>query len=412
MALRENVYVARQLILDSKQNVYGYELLFRNAEQKSIAIENDLMATTEVLLNTMNSIGIHKMIGDKWGFLNVNEKVLQQHVYETLDRKRFVLEILESTTLTAELVHQIQSMSKQGYTFALDDFVFDSDMIKRFKPIFPYISILKVDLYGNPIDASLSEKLNLLKNYNMKFLAEKVETRESFEQCKSMGFSYFQGYFFSKPEIMQGKRIQNDYLSLLDLFQAVRSNAEGNDVEDTFKRYPDVTMNLLRFMNSTFHGLDLKIGSVAQAIKMMGRKKLLRWLVMMFYTDPRANDSMFTPLLELALQRAKLMENVAKLQYHGDEERTDKAFLAGMLSLVDVIFRIPMATVLLELRVDEDIAKAIKYRTGTLGKMLVLVQAIEVNNVESLAQAMADLNLLPAAVNKILESSYDSFQFT
>ena len=396
------------MILDADQNVYGYELLFRNAEQEAIPIENNLKATTEVLLNTMNSIGIRKMIGDKVAFVNVNEKVLQQKLYETLDRTRFVLEILETTNITSDLIRQIQHMHHDGYVFALDDFLFSGDMLERFKPIFPYMSFLKIDLYSNPL-FELKDKLDLFKSYNMKLLAEKVETREVFETCKAIGFDYFQGYFFSKPEILEGRRVQSNYMGLLDLIQSVRRHTQGLEIENTFKRYPDVTMNLLKFLNSVHDVHGLKIGSVREAIKLIGHKKLMRWLMMMLYTNSNAGDRMFTPLLELALQRAKLMENLSKLYYREGEDKIDDAFFTGILSLVDVIFQVPMANVLEDLSVDEDIAKAIQHRVGTLGQMLVLVQALEVNNIGALSNSMEELGLSPESVNDIVEASFDLF---
>lgn len=411
MQENENVYVARQVILDTEQNIFGYELLFRDTEQQSISIENDLLATTQVLLNTMNSIGVQKMIGDKWAFVNVNEKVLQQRVYETLDRDRFVLEILENTVVSSELIQQIKALREQGYTFALDDFIFNEEMLERFQPLFPFISVLKIDLTGNSL-MTLKGHLEDLKNYDMKFLAEKVETREDFVACKEIGFDYFQGYFFSKPEVMKGERIQNDYLSLLKLIHSVRSKVENDEVESIFNRYPDVSLNLLRFMNSSEYGWRTKINSVRHAIDKIGRKKLTRWLMMMFYTNPNATDRMFTPLLELALQRARLMENVSKLHLSQDEEQADKAFYTGILSLVDVIFQVAMPKVLEELSVDSDIVKAIQHRAGVLGKMLALVQAIEVNNLNNLTHTMNELNLTAKAVNKCVEASYDnSFLF-
>jgi EAL and modified HD-GYP domain-containing signal transduction protein len=164
-------------------------------------------------------------------------------------------------------------------------------------------------------------------------------------------------------------------------------------------------------MSSAHYGFDERIGSVRQAIKLIGRKKLLRWLMMMFYTNPNASDRMFTPLLELALQRAKLMENISKLQRRENEEQVDNAFFTGILSLVDVIFQVPMSKVLEDLVVDEDIAKAIQHRAGVLGQMLRLVQAIEVNNVEALSRAMEELHLEPERVNEIVQASYDSFHY-
>lgn len=408
MPKKESVYVARQIILDSQEQVFGYELLFRNPEQRSISIDNDLHATTEVLLNTMNSIGMRKMIGDKWGFVNVNEKVLQQRVYETLEKERFILELLESTEVTPELVKQVKFMREEGYTFAIDDFIFEPNMIEAFKPLFPYISIIKVDLSSNPFEL-LRSSLGVVKGHDIKLLAEKVETRREFDICKSLGFDYFQGYFFSRPEVMEGKRIQSSYLGLLELIHAVRSRLDNHEVEEAFKRYPGVTMNLLRFMNSDHYGVKSnKIGSVRHAIDEIGRKKLIRWLMMMFYTNPNANDKMFTPLLDLALQRARLMESVSKMHLDQSEEQADLAFFTGILSLIDVIFQIPMATVLEDLNVDPHVGKAIQHRSGILGKLLALVQAIEVNHLDNLSRTMDDLNLEPGSVTKLMEASYDT----
>ena len=270
------------MILDVNQQVYGYELLFRDAEQQAVLVDNDLLATTEVLLNTMNTIGIQRMIGDKWAFVNVNEKVLQQRVYETLDRDRFVLELLETTEVSSDLVHHIKYMHGDGYTFALDDFVFEEEMMARFEPLFPYVSIVKVDLCGDH-RMDVAAKVAHLKSYGMKFLAEKVESHQEFERCRAMGFDYFQGYFFSKPEIMEGQRIKSNYLGILELIHAVRSRMADDEVEESFKRYPGVTMNLLHFVNSMSQRGAAKVGSVRHAIDGMGRKRLIRWLMMMFY---------------------------------------------------------------------------------------------------------------------------------
>jgi EAL and modified HD-GYP domain-containing signal transduction protein len=239
----ESVYVARQIILDHNKDIFAYELLFRSANTQAMNITDDLLATTQVLLNTLNSIGIQKMIGDKWAFINVNERVLKEKVYEALDRNKFVLEILETTEVTPELVDQMKAMKEDGYTFALDDFIFEDEMMEMFEPIFPHISVLKVDLFENDID-SLKEKLEYFKPFGIKFLAEKVETEEDFEKCQAIGFHYYQGYFFSKPEIIEGKKIQSNNLALLDLIQAVRTKTDAKEVEDVFKRYPDATVNL------------------------------------------------------------------------------------------------------------------------------------------------------------------------
>ncbi len=403
----DSVYVARQIIIDGNKDIFGYELLFRSANSQTMLITDDLLATTEVLLNTLNSISIQRMIGDKWAFINVNESVLNERVYEALDRHKFVLEILETTTLSPQLIDQIRAMREDGYTFALDDFVFSDEKMDHFKPIFPYISYLKVDLVENDL-SSLKEKLEEFKAYDVKFLAEKVETEEDFQFCQEIGFHYYQGYFFYRPEILEGKKIQSNNLALLDLIQAVKTKTDAKEIEDVFKRYPGATVNLLRFINSTSHAFNSKINSVRHAINLIGRKKLMRWLWMMLYVSPRSESSMSTPLLELALQRANMVEQMSILKWGQGGELTEKAFFAGILSLLDVIFQVPMPQLLKDLDVDREIAGAIIYKNGELGQMLKLAEVVEKNDSDAVLKNIAILGLAVEEVLPLISSCYDS----
>lgn len=403
----DSVYVARQIIIDANKEIFGYELLFRSAKSQSMFIKDDLLATTEVLLNTLNSISIQRMIGDKWAFINVNESVLNERVYEALDRHKFVLEILETTKLSPQLVEQIRVMKKDGYTFALDDFVFSEENMAHFKPIFPYISYLKVDLVENE-KSCLKEKLAELKAYDVKFLAEKVETEEDFRFCKEIGFDYYQGYFFYRPEILEGRKIQSNNLELLDLIQAVKTKTDAKEIEDVFKRYPGATVNLLRFINSASHAFNSKINSVRHAINLIGRKKLMRWLWMMLYVSPRCNSNMSSPLLELALQRANMVEQISTLKWGQGGELTEKAFFAGILSLLDVIFHVPMVQLLKDLDVDSEIVRAIIHKDGQLGQMLKLAEVVEKNDSDAVLKNITTLGLDFEEVLPLISSCYDS----
>ena len=385
------VYVARQVILDRNREIFGYELLFRNAQAQSCRIDDDLFATTNVIHSTLNAIGIKKMVGDRMAFINVNEEFIHERVYEALDPAKFILEILETTEVTSELLEGLQETREQGFVIALDDFVFDDRMKSTFQQVLPFVSILKVELVNCDFEV-LEDELKKLKQYGFRFLAEKVETEEEFEICKRLGFDFFQGYFFAKPEIVEGKKIQPQSMALLDLVQLVRKQTELEELERAFKKYPDVTLNLLKFLNSAFYAFHSKIESVRHAITLIGPKKLQGWLMLLLYSSKEDQSTASQPVLQLAVQRASLMEKLAESKW-GDTDFSQKAFLAGVLSLLDVVFQVPLSKLVDEFEVDPMIRDAILEKSGVLGKLLRLANAAERDELSEVTQIAKEIGM-------------------
>lgn len=387
-----NVFIARQPILDSKRNIIAYELLFRSANSQQMNILDDMTATSEVLLNTINSIGINKVIGDKLGFVNMNETFFEEGIHESLDKDRFVLEILEHTKMSPELVEKLKQIAEKGYTLALDDFIFEDDMIEVFEPIFPLIKILKIDLMASDMN-TLGKKLKFFKKYNVELLAEKVENQKDFEICKKLGFKYYQGYFFSKPEIMEGKRIDPNVMAVMDLARIARKPDSASELEKSFKSHPDITVNFLRFVNSADNAFRSNITSVRHALNLIGQQKLVRWLMLLMYAKAGGSNNNSSPLLITASARADLMESVMVQMGMEEEELLNKAFLTGILSLMDVVFHIEMPQLLKDLSIDEDICAAILNHEGRPGQLLLLAKAYERQDFEQMNAALDQLEI-------------------
>ncbi|MEN9864718.1 MAG: hypothetical protein RL748_308, partial [Pseudomonadota bacterium] len=194
-------FLARQPILDRQQNLFAHELLFRNADQGPAQITSDLSATASVIAHAAQ-LGVDKTLGDTLGFLNVDAAVLMSDIVKFLPRERVVLEIVETMEVNPEILTRVGELVQKGYRFALDDVIADTDQVKQ---LLPLIEFIKIDLRDMPLSALL--KLTpQFKLAGKKLLAEKVETQQEFQTCLDLGFDFFQGYHFAKPQIISGKK--------------------------------------------------------------------------------------------------------------------------------------------------------------------------------------------------------------
>jgi EAL and modified HD-GYP domain-containing signal transduction protein len=394
----ENVFIARQPIMDRNSSIYGYELLFRETANLNYAeIVDDLAATSEVLVSTLTSFGARKILGASYGFININEAVMEKGILNPLKGERFIFEILESTLISPEFIKQVSEMKDKGFVFALDDFVFKDQFIEYFRPLFDLISIVKVDLLQND-PFVIKKKMDIFEPYKVKLLAEKVEDMEQFDYCRQLGFDYFQGYYFSKPVILSGKKISPDQLAIVELIKLLQSNPDIQEVETVFKKYPDMTINLLKFINSAAFGTRSKITSVRQAIALLGMNNLMHWLILLSYAES-GRDRNRNPLFKTAGQRAKAMELFMKNSL-GEKNRRilDEAFLVGLLSMIGALFQTSLDEILKELNLNEEINVALTKHEGTLGILLSLIEETE----------KYDVNL--KKISEILESMHVSMQ--
>lgn len=390
----QNVFIGRQPILNTKNEIVAYELLYRSGTENYADVVNDISATAQVLINTMINIGVKSLLGGKLGFINTNETILMADILEPLNKKLFVLEILEDTVVDAPLMNKVNTMFEEGYTFALDDFIFSEKTIKYFNWVFDKLTYVKVDLSQNTPE-TIKNKLGIFRHYpNIKLLAEKVETIEDFNFYKRLGFEYFQGYYFAKPTIITGRSLDPEKLAVMEMVSLIEKNEDIEILEKAFRQYPEMTINLLKFINSAAIFTRSKITSVRQAIALLGQKKLMQWLILMLYAGSSTSVKNSNPLFQVASQRAKIMENIVQ-QVTGKKDRSimDEAFLVGLLSKLDVLFQIPLEQILGDLNMAPEIQSAILERKGILGNLLTLVEKAELNRTMEINLLLKDLHL-------------------
>lgn len=365
------IFLGRQPILDRQQNIVAYELLFRAGHSADANVLDDMAASAHVITHAFTELGVATVLGKHKGFINVHTDLLMSDMLELLPKDKVVVELLETIEITPEVVERCKRLKAMGFTLALDDY---TGLDSQYEPLFGLVEVVKLD-YPLVDKNNLASIVQRLKKYPVKLLAEKIEDRPQADLCLDLGFDLFQGYFYARPIILTGKRADPSKLALLRLIGLVLSDAETTDIERVLQHDPSLTYKLLRLVNSVAMGLTQKVSSLRHAIVVLGRRQLQRWLqLLMFVPNSGQTDN---PLLQLAATRGKLMELLAQVQAERDKDYQDRAFIAGILSLLDTLLGMPMEEIAEQINLAPDIKLALLQREGMLGELLELAEKIE-----------------------------------
>lgn len=365
-------FLARQPILNREQGLVAYELLFRRADIGTASVIDDLAATAAVIQHA-TELGMENVIGGSLGFVNIDATVLMSDFVQFLPRGKVVLEILETVKVTDAIVARVDELRHAGYTFALDDVISNSEDVKK---LLPLVDVIKIDIAGMHTN-TLSQLSAHFKSAKKKILAEKVEDIDEYRRCLELGFDYFQGYYFAKPAIMSGRKLSPSQTALIQLMGQLNSDAENADIERTIKHDASLSLTLLRMANSPALGTGCRITSLAQALMVLGRRQLQRWLQILLYAEPTKSHGALSPLLVLATTRGKLLELMANRINPGNRRIADTAFTVGIMSLMDALFGAPMEKILEQIPVIDAVSAALLNRTGIYGEMLTLAEYVE-----------------------------------
>ena len=407
--MNNDVYIARQPIITLDKKTYGYELLFRSIENdglESAKFGDGTIASTRVAVNTLNHIGLHKVVGEDFAFINIDSELILTDAVLSIPKDRFILELLETIKITDNMLERIKELKKLGFKFALDDVRCSPRFMENFKPIFPYLHILKLDstlINKNSLECHVED----IKEYDFKLLAEKVETQEDFDYFKNLGCTYFQGYFFSRPNLIKQKVLDPIYSEIFKLINLLDNESAIEDISDAFENSPDITIQLLKFMNSGTLPIKANIRSIKHAIALLGRAPLKRWLLLISFSKSKtAVDGMRSPIIVLAQNRAKLMSELASRLVSHDLNK-DEASLTGIMSLIDVITDTPIEEILKELKVSNSIKNALLTHSGDLGTLLELAISIETSDTKKSKEAVDMLNISNEHLNASILESYN-----
>ena len=363
-----NVYLARQPIFDRQLNIFGYELLYRQSLVNAFSGIDDDQATSELIYNSFLVIGLEDLTDGKKAFINFSKKLIDSDLPLLLPKEHIIIEVLEREEATQTTIDACKRMQELGYMLALDDFIYEDN----FLPLIENANIIKVEFPS--VEKNLQQKMIRRYGRKIKFLAEKIETREDFQLAMTLGYDYFQGYFFSKPAMVSKLDITTLNSSLLSVLN------ELNKLEPSYSAISEIiesdlglSYKLLKLANSAFFGARKKITSIQFALSYIGLKEQYQWISLMMLKDFQKVEN--AEMLKLSVVRGKLMELLAKhLQV---KTAQSEYYLTGMFSFIDVLLNQPMKEIMDGLPFSDLVKQALCGEDNAQRQMLDYVIACE-----------------------------------
>lgn len=388
-------FIARQPIFDKNNNVIAYELLFRNGYNNSFCGIDGDYATQSVINNAFINFDLSTVVNNKKAFINFTENLLNSDLTLLLPSDCVVIEILENIEPSPNFINTCKKLKEHGFILALDDFVYDP----KYKSLLQLCDIIKIDF---SIVKGVARKtvLDLLSDFkNITFLAEKVETYADFKEALDYGYSYFQGYFFSKPKILTNTSIITNNTTALKLLSAIsEANINYSNLEKIILLDVGLSYKLLKFINSAHFGFKKNITNIKHAITLLGEKEAVKWIYLIIIADISHKDN--PELNSLSLLRAKFCENLCLNSSF--KEDSQFAYITGLFSVIDGILNMDMNSILNNIPLNSDIIDALTYKNNNpLSYILNLAISYERGNWN---EAMTYANLLSIPHNSILQS--------
>ncbi|MEG2924623.1 MAG: HDOD domain-containing protein [Oscillospiraceae bacterium] len=367
-----NVYIARQPILNTEGMLTAYELLYREDETNAFASSlTGTEATVSLVSDAVTVFGLSQLTNGKPAFINFTQNLLMNDFALLLKPEEIVVEILEDTPVDELLIQKVIQLKEAGYTIAIDDYTGEP----QWDALIPYVDIIKVDFMLLHDDIKRSALTKRFKHTHIKLLAEKVETVDEYYRAVDMGYSMFQGYFFSKPKMMLKKTSQSSNITFTRIMKELNNKqVDFGKISRAVEQDVGLTYKLLRRINSVQYHRGFEVTSVHVAIVRLGYEEMRRWILLVAaksIADKKADE-----LVKSAFLRAVFAEKIAK-ETPILAKKSGEAFILGMFSLLDIILEEPMQMVLEDLPLDDEVREALLGGENDMRKLLDFVLMYE-----------------------------------
>ena len=363
-----DVYVARQPIFDRNMNVFGYELLYRKSMNNYYEGIDDNQATAELINNAFLTMHAGQLTGGTRAFINFSGDMLLKEIPLLLPAASTVVEVLERVEINDDVIEACEKLSELGYTIALDDFVFN----EAYLPLMEIADIIKIEFTS--VKPEMQRRLIKKYKNKIKFLAEKVETREEYQLAMEMGYDYFQGYFFSRPVIIKGKEISSLNVNLIRVMNVLnKKEPEFHEIAQIVSTDMGLSYKLLKLANSVFFGGRDKIVHIEQALVRLGIIEFRKWIYLMMLKDIQIVEN--KELIKTCFVRAKFMEILVPEE--GKKDRQFEYFMTGMFSSIDILLNKDMKEIVNDLLLSDDVKNALLGVDNEIKRALDMVISYE-----------------------------------
>jgi len=398
----DEMFLSRQLVLDRQQEIVGYEISIVPAIVSDEPMNYNPQEASMLICSIYSELGIRSALGNSIAFIKIDSEFLFDDMVELLSSKPVVLELIMDKPVTDQLVEKCKDLKVRKFSLAYSDYV---GLDKNSSPLLALVDIIKIDIrkYNKEELILITSPISRLP---IKILAYGIDNQESIDLCMELGFDYFQGNYFSRPEIISGRTLTASQISIIDLINLTNKEVSNETLENRIKHEPALSVNLLCIVNSADRGLNKRISSLGSAIIMLGRKRLQRWLQLLLLAPfGKMPNITKTPILQVAALRGSMMESLVKYKYKYNNKLLDQAFITGVISMLPLALGIQMSEIITYISLEDEIVEALTAHTGRLGEILRLIESYDSENVIECNALIKDLDISAEVLNTTLISA-------
>jgi len=334
--------LARQPILTADGELFGYELLYRG-ERLDAAADAGMTQSARVLCEGLGTLGLDHLVGSARVFVNFDQSLLETDLAAVLPPGQGVVEILETVEPTARVFETLDRLRRSGISVALDDFLFQPNAM----PFLPYVEFVKVDVLA--ASDELGAVARRLQGHNVSLIAEKVETYEQVERCRALGFQFFQGYFFARPEGINARRVGASEMGVVSLIgELQKPESEAKEIAERVGTDLALVHQILKLANSAAYRRRRSVESIVDAVVLLGQDVIRQWASLLLLS--RLGDHKPSELLALALVRGRMCQALGAAHR---ELGSSELFTVGLLSVLDALLDRPMQDLVAELPLSQ-----------------------------------------------------------
>ena len=379
----ENVYLGRQPIVDSNSSICAYEILYRDKNKKSNT-GDDRHASASVINSILNVFGTKSLLGEYKAFIQIDDKFLMHDIVFTIPKEFFIFSLISKIEMTEKVVERVQQLHAKGYELCINDI--DLRNVGKYKSVLKELSYIKID-FEFEMPANAKELIEKIKSYGIKIIATKIETTKKYELAKELGCDWFEGYFFAEPKIVENAVYEPSQFHILKLYNLLLQDVNIDEITKEFEDNHEVTVKLLRFINSGAFHFRQRLSSIHHILVLVGRVPLAQWLMLMIYSKSVSKDETKSPLMLMVKYRTELMQNILKVvDPTAGTNMLGEAYFVGVLSLIDTVFGVKLETILDDMHISDEVKNAILFDEGILGEIFSLVRDIEAFDTQAISE--------------------------
>lgn len=379
----QSTFICREAVLDRKQRIAGYEFsLARELQSRLLDTSSRIrQMQDDAMLRNLAPLGVSTLLGERFAFIRLAPVSLKNPQLKKIANKNTVIMIN-----TGQIASQDIAALRDGLHYLDETGVNYGWTLRNACPeIFDLISSAAfVEIEADAFDGiQMKTMCTDLREANsrQRFIASNLETLDEFNLCFNCGFHYFMGPFVSRREDWNAPKSEVNRLRVFEALNMLRSGAEVDAVSKCLITDPILTFKLLRYINSPGMGLQQQVNEIHKALLVLGRDRFYRWLSLLLF-DFKQPGYKENVLKEQALTRARLMELLAgKGNFQASAEQL---FITGLFSLLDVLIGMPLAEVLKQIALPDDVVKALQGEPGEIRDALELAMAVEANNTDAM----------------------------